>query len=1055
MAQKKKIGLILASIHTGSAREVWSHFAQDAIAKKVDLFVFPGGKLNSLNDLEYLRNPIYTLVNTRNLDALISWSSSLGCSCLSEVKDFHRTFENLPFTTIADKIEGHPCVRFDAYTGMKNLTCYFIKNGARNIAFLRGPDTHTSAIDRYQGYRDALKEAGIPYNEKLVSDPFDWNSGASACVQLFSGRGLKPGKDFDTLIGSSDLMTLPAIYYLHKQGYSQPLCYRAGGFNNSIESKIKPFSTVEIPYTTLSEESFKILKTVLEAPNSRTPDVSLPCRLIIRDTTWKDGKYVKNRLIQSGLDEEETVTIPFITALLQGKEDLFFELVSKWYDSFFEYFEYQEDIGYFFETVEYVLEKLSSSISAKKARDIAAETYRIVSSMQEQRYVLYRHEWEQRNSMLNSLKCELLGTKDRKSIVESLARHLPKIGIYTACLVLYKDDQVSEYIGGFSSAGINTVAHPFSARQLLPADFQDQYQNGIFLVQPLFIEHQALGYFVHTIPFFDGVILEELRSAVSNAFKGIFLFEETYRAKQLAERSEHAKTEFFAAVGNNLDEPFKEVIVSLETLEASIQLDKNPEIVNTIWTIKNVVQDRQNQIHRLIELTVSQTDEFSFKKNLFNIHNALPDLEGAFPLLQGNEEQLSGVFTLIRNEYSGTIEAHYHYHGLEIRFNGSGTLAKHIVIMIERIILMHHGHIVCNKEACSVTIPWTTFSGQTAEYPAKAGEVKNRHVLLLSDVPIDVKAIFGLPIIKNMEKALDTGGKIACILWDADSMAKSASAPYRGSGILDMFHSHQEFFQTPVLCFGKNLSGETIRQALEEESRHVKQGNVLFIGTKEDLTGGELSKGEILSSWIDGDVRVRIASSEDFIDAVSKTAPDIIALGDIDIEMIKTIRNHPATAMTPVIVIPEYVKTLETVKELGKYSRVVLCNRSVAGSPAFCAHVRAIAVGSPILPLFTGILVKKAILYFNQHAHSHIFRWKLADAVGISEDYLTRIFHREMGMSLWEYLNYYRVFMAVGMLIHSGDTIAQIADKTGFQNQAYFCRVFKKIYGKSPGWLRK
>ncbi|MDR0708054.1 MAG: helix-turn-helix domain-containing protein, partial [Treponema sp.] len=272
---------------------------------------------------------------------------------------------------------------------------------------------------------------------------------------------------------------------------------------------------------------------------------------------------------------------------------------------------------------------------------------------------------------------------------------------------------------------------------------------------------------------------------------------------------------------------------------------------------------------------------------------------------------------------------------------------------------------------------------------------------------------------------------------------------------LDLFKSHQEFFQIPFLCFGKNLSGETISHALEEKSRQTKKSVVLFIGTKEDLSGGDLSNGELFSSWIDGDVLALAASSEDFINTVSKTAPDLISLGVIDIEMIKTIRNHPATAMTPVIVIPEHITAPELVKELGKYSRVVLCNRSVAGSPTFCARVRAIAAGDAILPLFTGVLVKKAILYFNQYAHSHIFRWKLADAVGSSEDYLTRVFRREMGMSLWEYLNYYRVFMAVELLIHSGDTIAQIADKTGFQDPAYFCRVFKKIYGKSPGWLRK
>ncbi|MDR2897997.1 MAG: AraC family transcriptional regulator, partial [Spirochaetaceae bacterium] len=114
-----------------------------------------------------------------------------------------------------------------------------------------------------------------------------------------------------------------------------------------------------------------------------------------------------------------------------------------------------------------------------------------------------------------------------------------------------------------------------------------------------------------------------------------------------------------------------------------------------------------------------------------------------------------------------------------------------------------------------------------------------------------------------------------------------------------------------------------------------------------------------------------------------------------------------------------------------------------------------IIAGDEILPPHTGALVKKAILYFNQHAESHISRWKLADAVNVSEDYLTRIFRREMGFPLWEYLTRYRVCLAMDLLVHTNDTIYEIALRAGFQDQAYFCRVFKKICGVPPGQLRK
>jgi AraC-like DNA-binding protein len=194
---------------------------------------------------------------------------------------------------------------------------------------------------------------------------------------------------------------------------------------------------------------------------------------------------------------------------------------------------------------------------------------------------------------------------------------------------------------------------------------------------------------------------------------------------------------------------------------------------------------------------------------------------------------------------------------------------------------------------------------------------------------------------------------------------------------------------------------------------------------------------------------------QEFAEAASKEAPGLVVLGKIDIEAIKAIQSRPATVMVPIIILPESVTSAEDIAAVCKYPRVLLCNRTVANSAEFKKRVQAIRAGEAILPLYTGALVKRSIFYFNKHASSHISRWKLADFVHVSEDYLTRIFRREMGLSLWEYLNHYRVHLAADLLIHTGDTIYDISTRTGFQDQAYFCRVFKKIYGKAPGQLRK
>jgi AraC-like DNA-binding protein len=192
-----------------------------------------------------------------------------------------------------------------------------------------------------------------------------------------------------------------------------------------------------------------------------------------------------------------------------------------------------------------------------------------------------------------------------------------------------------------------------------------------------------------------------------------------------------------------------------------------------------------------------------------------------------------------------------------------------------------------------------------------------------------------------------------------------------------------------------------------------------------------------------------------FNETLAEMNPSLIVFDSLNPEGAAEVRRHPLTTMVPIIMISDSIRNTGEVMSLCQYSRLIICHRAAAASPEFRKRVKALIEGDEILPPHTGVLVKKAILYFGQHAESHISRWKLADSVNVSEDYLTRIFRREMGLSLWDYLGRYRIFLAAKLLQRTDDTIRDIAFQTGFQDQAYFCRVFKKIYGVPPGELRK
>lgn len=72
-----------------------------------------------------------------------------------------------------------------------------------------------------------------------------------------------------------------------------------------------------------------------------------------------------------------------------------------------------------------------------------------------------------------------------------------------------------------------------------------------------------------------------------------------------------------------------------------------------------------------------------------------------------------------------------------------------------------------------------------------------------------------------------------------------------------------------------------------------------------------------------------------------------------------------------------------------------------------------------------------------------------------SEDYLTKLFKREMGTTPSKYLMDLRLRSAMDWLRISGDSsISEIASMCGFRDPLHFSRVFRKKYGVSPSNYR-
>lgn len=99
--------------------------------------------------------------------------------------------------------------------------------------------------------------------------------------------------------------------------------------------------------------------------------------------------------------------------------------------------------------------------------------------------------------------------------------------------------------------------------------------------------------------------------------------------------------------------------------------------------------------------------------------------------------------------------------------------------------------------------------------------------------------------------------------------------------------------------------------------------------------------------------------------------------------------------------------------------------------------------------------IEAAVKYIHLHLHAPITLEETAEAAGISPSYLSRLFKKETGMYLVDYIQKERIEAACNMLTYSDYTAAQISEYLCFSTQSYFIKIFKKYTGTTPAKYKK
>ncbi len=167
-------------------------------------------------------------------------------------------------------------------------------------------------------------------------------------------------------------------------------------------------------------------------------------------------------------------------------------------------------------------------------------------------------------------------------------------------------------------------------------------------------------------------------------------------------------------------------------------------------------------------------------------------------------------------------------------------------------------------------------------------------------------------------------------------------------------------------------------------------------------------------------------------------------------DVLDRMRSNPLTLSVPVVILTSKVLNLDDIKRIERHAHVVVQSKGILADDEIVAALHRSLFGSESLSPQTSTLVKRAVAYIHQNYTRPLERWEIAVEVGVSDNYVSRLFFQELGLSPWDYLNRFRVYQAKELFRRTQGSVKSIANQVGFKDPKYFSRVFRKITGLSP-----
>jgi LacI family transcriptional regulator len=209
-----------------------------------------------------------------------------------EITDtIHKRLKDLPIPVILVGSD-HPSydrIYWDNYKGGFIAGEHLVKQGYTKIGMIRPHSTSIISDQRERGFRDALREYGVPMDEDyLVSGitrkhaGFSEEAGSEAINILLSRKKLP-----QALFCSNDAQAIGAIHALHERGMRVPEDIAVMGYDNIKISKYLNLTTIDQKMYEVGKAAIKRLTARIKNMDLEISNTLIQPELVVRKSTKK------------------------------------------------------------------------------------------------------------------------------------------------------------------------------------------------------------------------------------------------------------------------------------------------------------------------------------------------------------------------------------------------------------------------------------------------------------------------------------------------------------------------------------------------------------------------------------------------------------------------------------------------------------------------------------------------------------------------------------------------------------------------------------------------